>query len=50
MKQVPWLMGVCRVGDLMYELLVNICSCGGTQVGSETVKGLLCVAFLGCFM
>ena len=50
MELVRWLMGMCGIGILMYVLIVNVCSYGGTWVEFETVKGSPCIAFLGCFM
>ena len=50
MKLVRWLMGLCSIGILIHVLLVNVCSCGGTQGGYERAKGLHCGAFLGCCM
>ena len=34
------LRGTCGIGVVTYVLLVNLCSCGGTQVEFETAKAL----------
>ena len=40
----PTADGTCSIGILMYVLLVNVCSCRGTQIRFETAKHLPCEA------